>query len=102
MAVLQFLSNFLLVNQLHKSRKRKWFLTLSNQSSATWLTSSKETKKCLAWEHGVASIFQRQGSNEPIKMEVVPNMLQSVGGDLAETSVDPGLKQDLDRSKCRT
>ena len=41
-------------------------------------------------------IFQRLASKKPIERETLQNMLQFVGGDLAETYVDPGLKQDFE------
>ena len=42
-----------LVSQLRI--KRRWFLILNNQRASTWVTSSMETRRCLAWEHGAAS-----------------------------------------------
>ncbi|CAL1154150.1 unnamed protein product [Cladocopium goreaui] len=43
-----------------------------------------------------SSIFQRLASKKPIERETLQNMLQSVGGDLAEAYVDPGLYQDFE------
>ena len=37
-----------------------------------------------------SSIFQRLALKKPIERETLQNMLQSVGGDLAEAYVDPG------------
>eukprot|EP00438_Fugacium_kawagutii_P026343 Skav235400 [mRNA] locus=scaffold487:143096:144073:- [translate_table: standard] len=52
----------------------------------------KEIPNMGAW----SSIFQRLGSNKPVHVDALQNMLQSVGGDLAGAYVDPGLKQELE------
>eukprot|EP00438_Fugacium_kawagutii_P022299 Skav233979 [mRNA] locus=scaffold1008:744039:745016:+ [translate_table: standard] len=56
------------------------------------IDGKKEVQGIGAW----SSIFQKLGSSQPIHVDALQNMLQSVGGDLAGAYVDPGLKQELE------
>eukprot|EP00438_Fugacium_kawagutii_P036383 Skav223649 [mRNA] locus=scaffold46:715078:718645:- [translate_table: standard] len=57
------------------------------------IDGKKEVQGMGAW----SSIFQKLGSGrEPIHIDALQKMLQSVDGDLAEAYVDPGLRQELE------
>ena len=49
-----------------------------------------------------SSIFQRLGSKDPVDIEALQDMLQSVNGDLAGAYMDPGLKQELENQTVQT